>query len=326
MSWCPRNHTSLITKRKSPVRVSHERFSSAHSQAENIFMIAWSNGSNDQSSDVRRTSQTERKNGMNRGGASSLSGWGDGLVSLSFASRLKHRQDKPTRRGSDTEPHPQEVQSQKQRSYQAQHPQMHGHRRGQKQQEHDDASQMHRRGQTETWKSATAAAVQQGNRTSASSTDAQNDKLQSSSMTRPSSSPTLPSSSNAPATQRPTTTSSERKARLATLSSTNLNALFRTTTNTPSAGISTPSLPASSSASASDSARARVRSVLERSAGDYSRFLPRDVGVRKDASRLPTLRAARHALATRRDLSLEQRRVALHIIGGLVQPRREVRT
>jgi hypothetical protein len=47
--------------------------------------------------------------------------------------------------------------------------------------------------------------------------------------------------------------------------------------------------------------------------------------VRKDASRLPALRAARHALATQRDLSLEQRRVALHIIGGLVQPRREVR-
>ena len=78
-------------------------------------------------------------------------------------------------------------------------------------------------------------------------------------------------------------------------------------------------------ASASDSSRARVRSVLERSAGDYSRFLPRDVGVRKDASRLPALRAARNALATQRDVSLNQRRVALHIIGGLVQPRREVR-
>jgi len=78
--------------------------------------------------------------------------------------------------------------------------------------------------------------------------------------------------------------------------------------------------------SAPDSARARVRSVLERSAGDYSRFLPRDVGGRKDASSLPPLRAARNALATQRDLSLEQRRVALHIIGGLVQPRHEVRT
>lgn len=74
-----------------------------------------------------------------------------------------------------------------------------------------------------------------------------------------------------------------------------------------------------------DSARARVRNVLERSAGDYSRLLPRDVGVRKDASRLPALRAARYALGTQRDVSFKQRRVALHIIGGLVQPRREVR-
>ncbi|KAF8492786.1 hypothetical protein F5888DRAFT_1727395 [Russula emetica] len=304
------------------------------------------NGSNDQSSDVRSMSQTERKKGMIRGGASSLSSWGDGLVSLSFASRLKLRQDTPTTRGSDTEPHPQEAQSRKQKSYQAQHPQMHGHRRGQKQQEYDDASQTHHRGKTETRKSVTAAAVQ---RTSAPSTDAKNNELKASLMTRPSSSPTLirhpkstttaaaaaniskadtaslPSSSNAPATQQPTTPSSDRKARLATLSSTNLNALFHTTTNTPTAGISTPSLPASTTTTASDSARARVRGVLERSAGDYSRFLPRDVGVRKDVSRLPALRAARQALATQRDLSLEQRRVALHIIGGLVQPRREVR-
>jgi hypothetical protein len=64
-----------------------------------------------------------------------------------------------------------------------------------------------------------------------------------------------------------------------------------------------------------------VRSVLERSAGDYSRFLPRRVGVRKDASRLPALRTARHALAVQRDVSLDQRRVALHIIEGLARPR-----
>jgi hypothetical protein len=321
-------HIILVTKQKSPVRVSHERFSPAYSQAENIFMIARSNDSNDQSPDVRRTSQTERKKGMSWGGASSLSGWGDGLVSLSFANRLKHRQDKPTTRGSGTEPHPQEVQSRKQKSYQAQHPQMHGHRRGQKQQKHDDAPQKHRRGKTETRESATVAAVQQGNRKSAPSTDAKKKELKASSMTRPSSkadTASLTSSPNAPATQQPTTASSDRKARLATLSSTNLNALFRTTTNTPIAGMSIPSLPASMTASASASARARVLSVLERSAGDYSRFLPRDVGVSKDASRLPALRVARHALATQRDLSLEQRRAALHIIGGLAQPRREVR-
>ena len=346
MSWCLRNHVSLVTKRKNPVRVFHERFSPAHSQAENIFMLALSNGSNDQSSDARRMSQTERKKGMGRGGASSTSSWGDGLVSFSFSSRLHQRQAKSTLRGSNTEPYPEEFEapSRKQKFYQAQHPQKHGHRRGQKQQEHDDASPTHRRGQTETRKSTTAAAVQRGNRTSAPSTDDKNNKLQASSMTRPSSSPTFnpdPKSTTAattataatttkadiaslpPPTQQPTTTSSDRKARLATLSSTNLNSLFRTMTNTHAAGIS---LPTSTTASASASARARVRSVLERSAGDYSRFLPRDVGARKDASRLPTLRAARHALATRRDLSLEQRRVALHIIGGLVQPRREVRT
>jgi len=65
---------------------------------------------------------------------------------------------------------------------------------------------------------------------------------------------------------------------------------------------------------------ARVRSALERSAGDYSRFLPHQVGVRKDASRLPALRTARHALSAQRDVSLDQRRLALHIIEGLVQP------
>jgi hypothetical protein len=64
-----------------------------------------------------------------------------------------------------------------------------------------------------------------------------------------------------------------------------------------------------------------VRSVLERSAGDYSRFFPRRLGVRKDASRLPALRTARHALAVQRDVSLDQRRVALHIIEGLARPR-----
>jgi hypothetical protein len=68
--------------------------------------------------------------------------------------------------------------------------------------------------------------------------------------------------------------------------------------------------------------RDRVRSVLEHSAGDYSRY----VGVgERNALRLPALRKARLAFATQRDVSLEQRRVALHIIEGLVQPRREVR-
>jgi hypothetical protein len=116
------------------------------------------------------------------------------------------------------------------------------------------------------------------------------------------------------ATQTSATTTTgapaDRTAQLTALSSTNLNALFRTR-DTPIAGIPLP---------AHASTTARVRSVLERGAGDYSRFLPRHVGVRKNIS---ALRTARHALAVQRDVSLDQRRVALHIIDGLAQPRRQ---
>ncbi|KAH9070700.1 hypothetical protein EDB83DRAFT_2367667 [Lactarius deliciosus] len=105
-----------------------------------------------------------------------------------------------------------------------------------------------------------------------------------------------------------------RAARLTALSSTNLDALFRTR-DAPVAGTPLPVYA---------SMTARVRSVLERSAGDYSRFLPRTVGVRKSASSPPVLRTARHALAAQRDVSLAQRRVALHIIGGLAEPGRQV--
>jgi hypothetical protein len=78
---------------------------------------------------------------------------------------------------------------------------------------------------------------------------------------------------------------------------------------------------------AQTSTAARVRGVLERSAGDYSRFLPRSVGVRKSASSPPALRTARHALAVQRDLSPKQRRVAMHIIEGLTRPHQpQVRT
>ena len=96
------------------------------------------------------------------------------------------------------------------------------------------------------------------------------------------------------------------------------------TPNTPTVGISILSLPASTTPSTSDNARARIHGVLECRAGDYSRFLPRDVRVRKDVSRLPALRAVHNALAMRRDVSLEQRHVALNIIRGLVQPCYEV--
>ncbi|KAI9444529.1 hypothetical protein H4582DRAFT_1909483 [Lactarius indigo] len=121
-------------------------------------------------------------------------------------------------------------------------------------------------------------------------------------------------STTAPSNTTTTTNAADRAARLTALSSTNLNALFRTR-DTPVAGTPLP---------AYVSATARVRTVLERSAGDYSRFLPRYVGVRKSASRPPVLRTARHALAAQRDVSLTQRRVALHIIGELAQPGRQV--
>jgi hypothetical protein len=70
------------------------------------------------------------------------------------------------------------------------------------------------------------------------------------------------------------------------------------------------------------STMARVHGILERSAGDYSRFLPHRVGVRKNALWLPVLRTAHHALAVQCDVSLKQCRVALHIIGGLAQANR----
>jgi len=260
-----------------------------------------------------------------------MSGWGDGLVSLSFSNRLKQHQEKmSTTRGTGTGPRPQEEgQSWKQKSYREQRPQMYGHRREQRQQgqeQGDGASQTHsRRGKTE--KSAPGAAVHQGKQASAPITDAQNNKPDTSSMTRPSPSSTFKHHSKPkadPASHSPSAsatatqpTTSDRKARLAVLLSTNLNALFRTNT-TPTTGISLPSHPSSTTTA---SARDRVRSVLEHSAGDYSRY----VGMgKKNALRLPALRTARHALATQRGVSLEQRRVALHIIGGLVQPRREV--
>ena len=76
---------------------------------------------------------------------------------------------------------------------------------------------------------------------------------------------------------QPATSSSNRKACLAVLSSTNLNVLFRM--NMSIMGTSLSSL-ASSTTTASATTRPRVRGVLERSGGDYSRFLPHHVGVR----------------------------------------------
>jgi hypothetical protein len=246
-----------------------------------------------------------------------MSGWGDGLVSLSFSSRLKLHQQQLTGRDDGTGPAPQEDRSWKQNSNQAQR---HDSRRVQEQ--GDDASQTHRRhGQTEKSASTTADVQQRTRAYTPPITNAQNDEPKTSSMTRPRSSSTFkPQSTTTPATDhasprssttkpRPKQTSSPgRKARLAVLSNTNLNELFRTD-DTPTAGISMPA-----------SARARVRSTLERS-GDYSRFLSPSIDVHEVTSRLPAVLTAHQALATQRDVSLEQRRVALHIIERLVQPR-----
>jgi len=306
---------------------------------ENVILVR-SGGSDDKSPDKRRTNQAERYKGHGNARASSLSGWDDGLVTLSFSNRLKLHQNKMTTRGARSPP---EAEPRKQQSKQAQRPQMQGRLRGQKEQ--SDAPPRERRSQHHRADAAKSAAAE--HESGASS------KLKAPLMTRPSSSTfnlhaqpttkTTPMASRAPkakvlasnatkanrassstdvAAQQTVTTalsSAGRSARLTGLSSTNLSALFRTR-DALGTGVPQP-LPAHTSTTA------RVRSVLERSAGDYSRFLPRHVGVRKSASPLPALRTARHALAVQRDLSLEQRRVALHIIEGLTQPHQsQVRT
>ena len=306
---------------------------------ENVILVR-SGSSDDKSSDKRRTNQAERYKGRGNAGASSLSGWNDGLVTLSFSSRLRHHQNKMTTRDARSPP---EAQPRKQQSKQAQRPQMQGRLRGQKEQ--SDAPTRERRSQYHRADAEKSAAAEHGS--GASTTP------RAPLMTRPSSStfklhaqpatktapmalrapkakaivsnaikanPASPSSAvAAQQTAMTAQSSASRSARLTALSSTNLSALFRTR---DALGTGMP-LPLS----AHTSTTTRVRSLLERSAGDYSRFLPRHVGVRKSASPLPALRTARHALAVQRDLSLEQRRVALHIIEGLTRPHQsQVRT
>ena len=77
--------------------------------------------------------------------------------------------------------------------------------------------------------------------------------------------------------------------RLATLSSTNLNALFRTTTNAPTTGIPIPSLPAFMTSSASDSPRVCVRSVLE--CNEIGRLLKKRAYATTSASSLTLMRS-----------------------------------
>lgn len=301
-----------------------------HTLPENVILVR-SGGYDDKSPDKRRTNEAERYKGHGNAGASSLSGWGDGLVTLSFSSRLKHHQQERTPRGTRS---PSEAQSWKRQPKQDER-QMQGHRRGQKEQR--DAAPHKRRSQPPRAEPANKPAVADGAKaplmtrpssstfkpdaqpattTAPMAPSARKAKARVSNATKAN-----PASSPTPVTAQQTTAASSagRSARLTALSSTNLNALFRAR-DPLGTGLPLP-------LAAHTSSTARVRSVLERSAGDYSRFLPRRVGVRKSASSLPALRTARHALAVQRDLSLEQRRVALHIIEGLTQPHQpQVRT
>jgi hypothetical protein len=96
---------------------------------------------------------------------------------------------------------------------------------------------------------------------------------------------------------------------LTALSSTDLDVLFDTC-DTPVTGGPAADTPQT----------VRVRRVLERSGGDYSRFVPPRVGSRrKNASDSPAILTARHALATQRDVSIRRRRMLLHIVGKLAQ-------
>ena len=109
----------------------------------------------------------------------------------------------------------------------------------------------------------------------------------------------------------------DRASQLTALSSTDLDALF----DTPVMGGGTTSLPAADTSEMN----VRVRRVLERSGGDYSRFVPPPVGSqRKNASDLPAILTARQALATQRDVSIRRRRFLLHIVSKLAQPAGEV--
>lgn len=233
-----------------------------------------------------------------------MSGWGDGLVTFSFSNRLKVHQKKLTRPDTTARP---EDRERRQQSKPRQQEQGTGSRAPRSRDAQNSTSATHTRRPT----SADARP-----RTTSMTTRSPTSRLNNN-HAQPKSPSTTTAPSDAKEVPAPTTNAAApavRAARLTALSSTNLNALFRTH-DTPVAGTPLPVVYASTTA--------RVRSVLERSAGDYSRFLPRTVGVRKSASP-PAFRTARHALAAQRDVSLAQRRVALHIIGGLAQPGRQV--
>jgi hypothetical protein len=315
MLWCllKQPHKGLAPDQTDSVRVHlHDvRF------FLNSHFLARPDDSNNKSPGTRYTTRQRRYGGVGASGAASMIGWDDGVVSLSFSNRLQLRQRKQGTQNSEAHP---ETQSQQQHSRPEKRPQMHVRR--QREEEQGAGFQAHRRTLAE--KSPAGTQESRAERTTRANSRASSmTKLNASSFNicaqptpmqpTPSTGETNPAGAVETRTATTKDAPADRKPHLTALSSTNLNALFKTRDNPIAGGASLP---------AYASTTARVRSALERSAGDYSRFLPRRVGVRKDVSRLSPLRTARHALAVQRDVSLNQRRVALDIIDGLAQPRR----
>ena len=282
--------------------------------------------SDSKSPNMPRTNQKERRRATGKTSGSGMSGWGDGLVSLSFSNRLVKHQKKVT--PEYTVPR-QGGQAKRQHTKPKQRTQTQGRQQDQGAEPHVPRNRDRPNSDRAVKTSRQQTNRQQTNRqqTNRQQTNRQqpaaNEEPKGASMTRP---PQTRLNLHAPSQNGPapsaeakavpasTSSAADRAVRLTALSGTNLTTLFHEH-DTPVARTPLPAYAPTA---------ARVRGVLERSAGDYSRFLPRSVGVRKSASRPPALRTARHALAAQRDVSLSQRAIALHIIGGLTQPRRQV--
>ncbi|KAI0059494.1 hypothetical protein BV25DRAFT_1918513 [Artomyces pyxidatus] len=114
------------------------------------------------------------------------------------------------------------------------------------------------------------------------------------------------------------TVSPSLQDQMAALDKTNLSALFGA--QQPRAPVSTRGR-VKKTKTASSLIGLRVKTVLERTAGDYTRYASKSLG-----TKAPTpVTYAKHALATQRGLSLVQRRRALQIIGNLAVPAKEAR-
>ena len=183
--------------------------------------------------------------------------------------------------------------------------------------QHEEGTESHtprNRNRDHDRQSSTRASTQTSRQQQQQPTSAGDEKVRgtSSKMTR------RPPSSHSQASQKPTSAPAlslkTRAAQLTVLSSTNLDALLQTR-STPMAG--TP-------CSAYTNLAEHLLREREHRTGDYSRYLPHHLGVRKNASCPPVLGTAHLALARQRDVALEQRDLALRIIDGLAQPRRQV--